>query len=123
MNNTSIINRILFAVTIFQQISAKGVQVHWEKIMAILDWSTPKNVTKLRSFFGICNYYRRFVSGFSHLGAPLTDFTRHGAFIWTNKSHRTWDLHLEKHQACRKPQLKRIQITPSVSGQTTNISD
>jgi hypothetical protein len=26
-------------------ISAKGVQVHQEKIRAILDWSTPKNMT------------------------------------------------------------------------------
>jgi hypothetical protein len=67
-------------------IGAQGVQVHQEKIRAILDWPTPKNVTKLRSFFGICNYYRRFVQGFSQLGAPLTDLTKHGAFIWTEKS-------------------------------------
>jgi hypothetical protein len=33
-------------------ISAQGVQVHQEKIGAILDWSMPKNVTELRSFFG-----------------------------------------------------------------------
>jgi hypothetical protein len=46
-------------------ISAKGVQVHQEKIRAILDWPTPKNVTELRSFFGLCSYYRKFVQGFS----------------------------------------------------------
>jgi hypothetical protein len=61
--------------------------VHQEKIRAILDWPTPKNVTELRSFFGLCNYYRRFVRGFSQLGEPLTDLTKHGAFIWTKKSH------------------------------------
>jgi hypothetical protein len=32
-------------------ISAQGVQVHQENIRAILDWPTPRNVTKLRSFF------------------------------------------------------------------------
>jgi hypothetical protein len=42
-------------------ISAKGVQVHKEKIKDILDWSTPKNVTELRRFFGLCNYYRQFI--------------------------------------------------------------
>ena len=46
-------------------ISAQGVQVHQEKTRAILDsildWSMPKNVTQLRSFFGLCIYYRRFV--------------------------------------------------------------
>jgi hypothetical protein len=65
--------------------------VHQEKIRAILDWSTPKNVTELRSFFGLCNYYRRFVRGFSQLGAPLTNITKHGAFIWTEKSQEAFD--------------------------------
>ena len=46
-------------------IGAQGVQVHQEKIRAILDWPTPRNVTELRSFFELCNYYRRFVMGFS----------------------------------------------------------
>jgi hypothetical protein len=67
-------------------ISALGVQVHQEKIKAILDWPTPKNVTELRSFFELCNYYRRFIQGFSQLGALLTYLTKHGAFIWTEKS-------------------------------------
>jgi hypothetical protein len=68
-------------------ISAQGVQVHQEKIRAILDWPTPKNMTELRSFFGLCSYYRRFVRGFSQLGAPLTDLTivsdRDSRFIGT----------------------------------------
>jgi hypothetical protein len=42
-------------------ISEKGVQVHQEKIGAILDWPTAKNVIELRSFFGLCSYYRWFV--------------------------------------------------------------
>jgi hypothetical protein len=62
-------------------ISAQGVQVHQDKIMAILDWPKPRNVTELRSFFRLCSYYRRFVRGFSQLGATMTDLTKHGAFI------------------------------------------
>jgi hypothetical protein len=69
-----------------QIINAQGVQVHQENIRAILDWPTPKNVTGLRRFFGLCSYYRQFVQGFSQLGAPLTDITKHGAFIWIDKS-------------------------------------
>jgi hypothetical protein len=72
-------------------ISAQGVQVHQEKIRAILDWSAPKNVTEFRSFFGLCIYYRWFIQGFSHLGAPLTDITKKGAFIWTEKSQEAFD--------------------------------
>jgi hypothetical protein len=57
-------------------ISVQGVQVHQEKIQAILDWPTPRSLTELRGFFGICSYYRRFVKGFSQLCAPLTDTLR-----------------------------------------------
>jgi hypothetical protein len=67
-------------------ISTQGVHVHQEKIMAILDWSTPRIVIELRSFFELCNYYRQFVQGFSHFGELLTDLTKHGAFILTDKS-------------------------------------
>jgi len=46
-------------------VNAHGVQVHKEKIQAILDWPLPKNISHLCGFFGICNYYMRFVKGFS----------------------------------------------------------
>jgi hypothetical protein len=67
-------------------ISGQGVQVHQEKIRAIVDWPTPKNLTELRGFFGLSSYYRRFVKGFSQLGAPLTDLKKKGAFHWTKES-------------------------------------
>ena len=58
------------------------VKVHQENIRAILDWPTPRNVTELRGFLGICTYYRRFVRGFSQLAAPLTDLLKKGDFEW-----------------------------------------
>jgi hypothetical protein len=72
-------------------ISAQGVQAHQEKIRAILDWPMPKNVTELRSFFGLCSYYRQFVRGFSQLGAPLMDLTKNGDFLWTEESQKAFD--------------------------------
>jgi hypothetical protein len=72
-------------------IGEKGVQVHQEKIQAILDWPTPKTLTELKGFLGICSYYRRFVKGFSQLCAPLTDLTRKGAFRWSQEAHVTFD--------------------------------
>jgi hypothetical protein len=46
---------------------------------------------KIEDFFRLCSYYRWFVWGFSQLGAPLTDLTKHGAFIWTKKSQEAFD--------------------------------
>jgi hypothetical protein len=45
----------------------------------------------LRIFFGLCIYYRQFVRGFSQLGAPLTNITQHGSFIWTDESQKSID--------------------------------
>jgi hypothetical protein len=61
-------------------VNAQGVQVHMEKIQAILDWPPPKNITHLHDFFGICSYYKQFVKGFSQLAASPTDLTKKGAF-------------------------------------------
>lgn len=62
-------------------IRVQGFKVHQENIEAILNWSTPKNVTKLRIFLSICTYYRRFVKGYSQLKTTLTDLTKRGAFL------------------------------------------
>jgi hypothetical protein len=72
-------------------IGEKGVQVHQEKIKAIMEWPTPKTLTELRGFLGMCTYYRKFVKGFSQLCAPLTDLTKKGAFKWSEEAQFTMD--------------------------------
>jgi hypothetical protein len=90
-------------------INAQRVQVHQEKIRAFLDWPMPRNVIELRSFFRLCSYYRQFVRGSSQLGAPLTDLTKHGAFIWTEKSQEAFD-HM-KEVMCTCPMLPLLDFT------------
>jgi hypothetical protein len=72
-------------------IGVKGVQVHQEKIQAIVEWTTPKTLTELRGFLGIFSYYRRFVKGFSQLCASLTDLMKKGAFRWSEEAQSTFD--------------------------------
>jgi hypothetical protein len=66
-------------------------QVHQEKIAAIMEWNTPKTLTKLRGFLGICTYYRKFVKGFSQLCAPLTNLTKKGYFKWSEEAQATME--------------------------------
>ena len=67
-----------------------GVKVHMEKIRAILEWPSPKNITKLRGFIGICTYYRKFVKWFSKLNSPLTDLTKKDSFKWNEEAENSF---------------------------------
>ena len=63
----------------------EGVTVDPEKIRAIMEWPTPKNVSKVISFMGLDGYYRRFIKGFSKLAHPITSLQKKGVkFDWTS---------------------------------------
>src|SRR4030095_9950733 len=49
------------------------VQVLDSKIKVIKEWPQPKNVQEVRQFYGLVNYYRRFIRHFSIIAAPLSD--------------------------------------------------
>ena len=52
-------------------ISAEGLRPATSKARAILEAPTPKNVSQLRSFLGMVNYYGKFVDNLSTRLAPL----------------------------------------------------
>jgi hypothetical protein len=56
-------------------VSPEGVTTDPEKLQAVREWPTPKNKDEIRSFLGLCTYYRRFISGFANIAKPLTKLT------------------------------------------------
>jgi hypothetical protein len=64
--------------------SEEGIAVDLENIEAIRGWSTPNNVTKVRSFMGLAGFYKIFMEGFSKITHPITSLQKKGMnFQWT----------------------------------------
>lgn len=53
-------------------ISTDVIKMDPAKIMIVLEWNSPKNVTEVCSFLGLVGYYRQFVKGFSIIVFSLT---------------------------------------------------
>lgn len=70
-------------------IDKNGLHKSPEKIQAIVDAVPPKNVSQLKSFLGIVNYYRLFIPNASMVLSPLYDLLQKGKkWEWT-KNHDT----------------------------------
>ena len=67
-------------------ISASGVSVDEEKIVAMKTWPSPKNIIELRGFLGLTGYYRRFVKGYAQLTRVLTNQLKKDSFSWNEEA-------------------------------------
>lgn len=71
-------------------VNAKGVHVDPEKVQAILDIPSPRNVTEVRRILGVASWYRRFIPSFSTLVAPMTRLLRKSQkFCWTEECEKS----------------------------------
>jgi hypothetical protein len=65
-------------------IGADGIRVDDQKVRSVLEWLQPSDVTQVRSFLGLTNYFRRFIQAYAALAAPLHKLTRpKSPFVWT----------------------------------------
>jgi hypothetical protein len=66
-------------------VSAQGVQTDPAKIQKVKDWPAPTSLTEVRSFVGLCSYYRKFVRNFSDIASPLFQLTKKNTrFFWSS---------------------------------------
>ncbi|XP_070667389.1 uncharacterized protein [Malus domestica] len=72
-------------------ISTQGIQVDYQKVVAVENWEQPQTVTEVRSFLGLAGYYRWFVKDFSVIALPLMRLTRKEVkFEWDNKCEQSF---------------------------------
>lgn len=65
-------------------ISGKGVATDPKEVQAMVEWPTP-SVKELRSFLGLCGYYRKFVYHYGLISKPLTDLLTRAGWVMLHK--------------------------------------
>ena len=72
-------------------VGREGLRVDPTKVDSVKNWPEPVDVTQVRQFLGLTNYFRKFIKDYSTLAAPLNDLTRKDTNFrdeW-NDTHRT----------------------------------
>jgi len=73
-------------------VSREGIETDRVKIACVQAQTFPRTIQELRSYMGLCNYYRSFCPSFASVVAPLTECLRKGAVLeWTECRQRAFD--------------------------------
>ena len=73
-------------------VSEEGIQTDPEKIAVVRDWPVPTTPKQMRSFLGLCSYYRRFINKFADIARPLHKLTEKATrFNWTESCQQAFD--------------------------------
>lgn len=73
-------------------IDKRGVRPDPDKVAAIRSLPSPTSVREVRSFIGMCSYYRRFVPNFSKIAEPLVSLTKkYAKFKWNDQCQQAFD--------------------------------
>lgn len=66
-------------------LSSSGLKPDNEKVDVVRNWPRPRDLHEVRSFLGLCTYYRRFIQNFSLVARPLHHLTEKGqTFLWNH---------------------------------------
>jgi hypothetical protein len=107
-----------FAVTsvvyLGHKILPNGIMVHWAKVVAILKMPNPTNIHTLRSFIGLCNYYRIYVQDFNTIAHPLYALLKKDVtWTWSDEVQEAFNTFKEKlseFPILRRPDFNKVFI-------------
>ena len=66
-----------------------GIQADPAKTSAVRQYPVPKSVTEVKSFLGLCSYYRRYVHDFAAIARPLHQLTENTKELHGNPEAQT----------------------------------
>ena len=74
-------------------VSDQGIATDPEKTRKVSEWPTLCNIKEVRSFIGLCSYYRRFIMDFATIAAPLHKLThKNVGFEWTEECENSFQI-------------------------------
>jgi hypothetical protein len=73
-------------------LSENGVSASSDKVKAVQNYPTPRNVRDVRAYLGLASFYRRLVPNFAEIAKPLTQLTRKGQeFTWGPRQQEVFE--------------------------------
>lgn len=87
------------------EVSRDGIRPSRRNLEAVAEAKPPTNVTEVKAFVGLCNYYSRFIPRFAEKREPLLQLTRANTkFVWGEQEHEAFEA--LKVALCSAPVLK-----------------
>ncbi|CEH14712.1 FOG: Transposon-encoded proteins with TYA, reverse transcriptase, integrase domains in various combinations [Ceraceosorus bombacis] len=75
-------------------VSTQGVRMDPGKVDVVMKWLAPTTVHEIQVFLGFANYYRRFITGYSKIVAPITELLKGkavGKVAWSADQQSAFD--------------------------------
>jgi hypothetical protein len=79
------------------QVTQGGILPDPDRIKHVQEWGTPKRAKDVRSFVGLCSYYRRFVPHFASIAEPLHRLMgKNSEFKWSPEADNAFKMLKQK---------------------------
>ncbi|UYV75684.1 K02A2.6-like, partial [Cordylochernes scorpioides] len=74
-------------------VDANGIHPGPDKVEAVSKFPRPRNISELRSFLGLCSYYRRFIENFADKARSLHDLLKtEKQFYWDAAQEKAFEV-------------------------------